>query len=177
MFIIGPTLYTDASLMEGFESGALVQKIMTGAFPMVPRMGMGISDVRDVAQAHILALSQDAAAGERFILAPSIHWFVDVMRIFSDARPSLAIPVREAPSVFIRLLALLGSAEMKRTTRRLGYKYEVDASSTSAKLGLEWTAEVRPAPLPHPLLLEGWATIGVSLVFFITLIGLIGFHP
>ena len=35
MFIIGPTLYTDASLIEGFESGVLVRKIMTGAFPMV----------------------------------------------------------------------------------------------------------------------------------------------
>ncbi len=42
--------------------------------PMVPRIGMAVIDVRDVALSHIRAMRIPEAAGQRFILAERTMW-------------------------------------------------------------------------------------------------------
>lgn len=140
MFVIGPTLYNDKDLINSFESGAICVKIMTGKFPMVPRMKMGISDVRDVALAHVLALSKPGAAGKRFILTRCTRWFEDICRIFSQSKPELMIPAKTAPSFVIKMMALW-NADMKQTCQRLDINYNVNSDATNQILGVEWTNE------------------------------------
>ena len=61
--INGPTLITDRnSTPEG------VSKFLRGDIPGVPDLQFGMVDVRDVAQAHLLALFKPGINGRRFLL-------------------------------------------------------------------------------------------------------------
>merc|ERR1712166_163801 len=96
---IGPTLYgVEDDACDKFESGTLCQKIMMAKFPMVPQTKMGISDVQDVANAHVLCLQKtETAAGHRFLLSPECIWFEAIVQVFSGVKPELKIPVKVAP--------------------------------------------------------------------------------
>src|SRR5271166_196992 len=60
--VFGPVLGPDYS-----TSILLVQRLMDGAMPGVPRLYFGVVDVRDVAGLHIRAMTHPAAKGERFL--------------------------------------------------------------------------------------------------------------
>ncbi|EXG82057.1 NAD-dependent epimerase/dehydratase family protein [Cryptosporangium arvum] len=60
--IFGPILGPDYSTSIG-----LVQAMLNGAMPTVPRASFGVVDVRDVADAHIRAMTAPDAAGKRFL--------------------------------------------------------------------------------------------------------------
>jgi len=140
MFIVGPTLYTDSSLIAGFESGSMVVKLMTGKFPMVPQLRMGVSDVRDVAKAHLLAMEKPEAANKRFIVASKTRWFKDIVSLFAQAKPELKIPVRKMPSCLVYIAALC-SPPMNMAKRGLDKEFEVDTTLMRDKLGLVLTPE------------------------------------
>lgn len=62
-FVCGPTLIGERnSTAEG------IAKFMRGEVPGVPKIMMGIVDVRDVAEAHYLAFIKDGLSGRRFII-------------------------------------------------------------------------------------------------------------
>ena len=60
--IFGPTLGTHLS-----TSVQIVQAMLTGESQRLPAQYFGVVDVRDVADAHVRAMTADAAAGERFL--------------------------------------------------------------------------------------------------------------
>ncbi|MBD5656480.1 MAG: aldehyde reductase [Candidatus Eremiobacteraeota bacterium] len=60
--IFGPLLGSQLSASIG-----LIKALLDGAFPVLPEMWFGIVDVRDVADLHLRAMTNPAAAGERFI--------------------------------------------------------------------------------------------------------------
>ena len=140
MFVIGPTLYgVEDDACDKFESGTLCQKIMMAKFPMVPQTKMGISDVRDVANAHVLCLQKtETAAGHRFLLSPECIWFEAIVQVFSGVKPELKIPVKVAPSWLIRVMAWW-NPDMRRVTKSLDLDYTVDGSSYLDILGGTWT--------------------------------------
>jgi dihydroflavonol-4-reductase len=140
MFITGPTLYTDSTLIRGFESGDLVVRIMQAMFPMIPNIRMGLSDVRDVAKAHLLALEKPEAANQRFICCGEIRPFPEIIELFSKEKPELKIPVKAMPRWLIRFGALF-SVPMKRAKASVDKEFSVDLSPMRDKLGLE----MRPA--------------------------------
>ena len=49
--------------------------------PMVPNISFNVIDVRDVARAHISAMTVPEAAGNRHILASSNVWFYDFAKV------------------------------------------------------------------------------------------------
>jgi dihydroflavonol-4-reductase len=51
-------------------SAVLFQKLLTRALPLIPDLRFECVDVRDVARAHILAMTNPHAVGQRFLLAP-----------------------------------------------------------------------------------------------------------
>ena len=58
--VLGPALEADyGSSLEA------LYLLMTGAYPVLPKLGFEIVDVRDVAALHRLALETPAAAGNR----------------------------------------------------------------------------------------------------------------
>lgn len=50
-------------------SQVLVERILKGELPAVPKAGFGIVDVRDVALAHVRAMTNKNSAGQRYLLA------------------------------------------------------------------------------------------------------------
>lgn len=71
-FIIGPTLTSTLR-----SSLIAIKAIVEGTWPALPRQRFGAADVRDVADAHILAMAEPAAAGRRYLLladGPTISW-------------------------------------------------------------------------------------------------------
>ena len=79
----------------------LIKAMLDGAMTVVPRQRFGVADVRDVADAHIRAMTTPAAAGKRFLVladGPTISW-LQLARILRDRLGPLAgrVPTEEAP--------------------------------------------------------------------------------
>jgi len=136
--IMGPTLYDDKDMLRGFESGEMCVKFMSGKVPAVARMKAGISDVRDVAQIHVLTLQVPGAMGQRYISSSQPYWLKDVASMFKEGKPDLKISNIELPSWLVRVLALC-NPDLQRMKRQLDIDYSFDNSSLSKILGLELT--------------------------------------
>jgi dihydroflavonol-4-reductase len=57
--------------LSGDLTGAsmgMFKQIMPGKMPMVPQSAINMSDVRDIAKIHVLALENENANGKRFIV-------------------------------------------------------------------------------------------------------------
>src|SRR6476469_3413226 len=101
--IIGPVLNDDHSF-----SLQAVQRLLDGAMPAIPRLGFSFVDVRDVADLHIRAMTDPAAAGERFLAVVAFLWFQEVAAILRERLGPAAAkgPKRVAPNILIRAMAL-----------------------------------------------------------------------
>jgi len=142
MFIVGPTLYSDASLIGGFESGALITKICTGKMSLTPKMMMGITDVRDVATVHVQALACPAAAGKRFLCTNKPEWFSEVQAKF--ATPAGVRSASNLPSCCFCFLQIC-LPEAKAMKKNLGKRYDVDARQTNEVLNFQFIPEEETA--------------------------------
>ena len=94
--IFGPTLTAEAR-----STLQLIKAMLDGTMTVVPRQRFGVADVRDVADAHIRAMTTPAAAGKRFLVladGPTISW-LQLARILRDRLGRLAerVPTEEAP--------------------------------------------------------------------------------
>ena len=68
--VLGPVLSGDYS-----ASVQVVERLLSGKIPGIPRLGFNVVDVRDVADLHICAMTAPEAAGQRFIApGPSAGW-------------------------------------------------------------------------------------------------------
>ena len=79
----------------------LIKAMLDGTMTVVPRQRFGVADVRDVADAHIRAMTTPAAAGKRFLVladGPTISW-LQLARILRDRLGPLAerVTTEEAP--------------------------------------------------------------------------------
>lgn len=62
-------------------------KIMKDEMPGIPKISLGLVDVRDVALAHVLALDQSKLAitnGKRYLLVEGTYWLEDILGIFKE---------------------------------------------------------------------------------------------
>ncbi|MES2169207.1 MAG: hypothetical protein V4479_00585, partial [Actinomycetota bacterium] len=95
-WIAGPTLTSDArSSLQAFSA------MLGGQMPLAPRQRFGIADVRDVASAHLAAMSTPDAAGKRYLLladGPTTSW-LGVANVLHEHFGTLAAkaPTEEAP--------------------------------------------------------------------------------
>jgi len=141
--VLGPVISADFS-----DSVQVVERIMTGRIPGLPRLGFNVVDVRDVADLHIRAMTDPAAAGQRFIAAGSYAWMADVAAILKERLPAAAaekITTRKVPDVVLRIVGLFDK-ELASVTPRLGHKH--DYSSAKAQTLLGW----KPRPLAETIL-------------------------
>jgi nucleoside-diphosphate-sugar epimerase len=78
LVVVNPTFIAGPSLVAGLRSTLTgFTAIIEGTMPALPRQRFGIADVRDVAEAHIMAMATPAAAGKRYLLladGPTITW-------------------------------------------------------------------------------------------------------
>jgi nucleoside-diphosphate-sugar epimerase len=139
--VLGPVFGPDYS-----DSVQVVERLLTGRVPGLPRLGFNIVDVRDVADLHIRAMTAPQAAGERFIAAGEYAWMAEVASMLRARLPERAakIPSARAPDILIRVAALF-DRDLRSVTPGLGRKRNF--SSEKAQRVLGW----KPRPIEETL--------------------------
>ncbi len=101
--IFGPVL-----AMDNLGSVQFIQRLLHGRPPAIPRIGMQIVDVRDLATLHIAAMTAPEAAGERFVATGELMRMQDIaatLRTRLGARAA-KVPTRILPNLLLRGLAV-----------------------------------------------------------------------
>ena len=117
-------------------------------------------DVRDVVDLHLAAMTDPAAAGERFIASAGRPLSLgEVAKVLIDGLGPAArkVPTRELPDWFVRLLALVGR-DLKQVVPQLGRIREADPGKAIARLG--W----RPRPSREAILATAESLFELGLV-------------
>ena len=132
--IFGPVLGPDYS-----TSIVLVKRLMDGSLPGCPALWFGAVDVRDVADLHLRAMTDPAAAGERFLAtAGDFLSIVEIAQILNQGAGAAArkVPTRSLPNWLMRAVALF-DPEVRGVLPELG-KHK-NATSEKARRLLGWT--------------------------------------
>ncbi len=131
--VLGPVMSADFS-----ASVEILTQPLSGKLPAAPRIGFGIVDVRDVADAHLRAMTIAGAAGERFLVADRFMWFSDVADVLRANFPDYGkkLPKGELPGFVLKLMSNFNPA-LKQIIPELGRERNV--SNAKAKRVLGWT--------------------------------------
>jgi dihydroflavonol-4-reductase len=134
--VFGPSL---GARVEG-QSVAMITELIGGKMPMIPDVGMGMIDVRDVARLHVKALSAPGAAGKRFIAASAEPVQMATVASILRSEGYSKVPTRKAPSALLKFMALF-DRKAKGMLPYLGKRVSFDNRSTFEVL--EW----KPTPI------------------------------
>jgi len=101
--VLGPVLNRHYS-----TSGEIVRKLMAKELPGTAKVGFSWVDVRDVAAAHIAAMTAPGAAGQRFCCAIEFGWIDQVAEILAKrfGPEGWKIPTRKLPNFMVRIVAM-----------------------------------------------------------------------
>lgn len=106
--VINPSVILGPLLGPNFgTSVGLIHHLMTGAFKGIPRFGFSVVDVRDAADAHIRAMNNPAASGQRFIVGGQFFWLKEVVAVLARRFPAHAsrLPSGEVPDEIVSAMA------------------------------------------------------------------------
>ena len=123
--VFGPTL---SGNLEGASMGMFKQMI-TGKVPMVAKTAINMSDVRDVAKIHVLALENKEASGKRFIVTTENPYAFQEMAEILKSNGYPKVSTKLAPNF---LLNFLGNFDREAKSMRafIGKTYNGDVSLT-----------------------------------------------
>jgi dihydroflavonol-4-reductase len=140
--IIGPLLGAERSY-----SLQTIDRLLAGSMPAIPRLGFPLSDVRDLADLHIRAMTSPAAAGQRFLGTGPFCWLSDIGAILREELGAQAakVPTRQAPNTFVRLAARFDPS-IRSVIAELGKRTEYSARKAETLLG--W----KPRPIRESVL-------------------------
>jgi nucleoside-diphosphate-sugar epimerase len=151
--IQGPLLTPDLAGWADF-----IMRMLAGKMPFLPRVGMSMVDVRDLAELHVRAMEAPAAGGQRFLAAAEFVWFAEAAQILRDELGDKAskVKTRVAPDSLIRFLALF-NADLRQLVPTLGLRKTMSA----AKAGelLDWHAR----PIRQSLTEAGTSILAMTL--------------
>ncbi|WP_018683737.1 SDR family oxidoreductase [Actinokineospora enzanensis] len=117
----------------------LVRRLLAGELTGVPHLSTSVVDVRDVADLHLRAMIDPAAAGERFLAAAGEYFTMPDMARALRARlgdAAARVPKRIVPNWVIRVAALTDRS-LREITPQLGRTRRV--SNAKARRVLGWS--------------------------------------
>ncbi len=117
----------------------LIERLLSGKDPMLPRFGFSVIDVRDIAEIHVAALSKPETIGERLIGSNGFMWFVELAEIIKSAYPERKVVTRQAPNFLLRILAIFDKT-VRSIVPELGKRVEFSAKHTEDLLGITFIA-------------------------------------
>ncbi len=132
--VFGPALGADFS-----TSIEIIKRMMDGVLPALPRVTFGVVDVRDVADLHLRAMTDPAAAGERFLAVAGEFVAMRDIGLMLRRRMGSAgrrVPTRELPDWVLRVVALVDPS-VRQIVPELGKRKT--ASSEKAQRVLGWS--------------------------------------
>ena len=130
-YILGPLLDDDPG-----TSAELIARMMSGGMPVTARFYFPVVDVRDVAEAQVLAMTRPEARGRRFPMGSRPIPFLEVAQIVRRSMPEFGsrLPSREAPDWLVKASSLF-VAEMRGNTGEVGVIRSTDATDAIKLLG------------------------------------------
>lgn len=143
--VINPTLILGPALIEGHKSATSVNfmvQIVNKAYPAVPRLNVPICDVRDVAKAHVKALTLPEAANNRHIIYTDSVWVKDIaLAVAKEFKPQgYSIPTGQLPYFLCWVAGLFNKSMKNNILPRIGKVMKIDNKRMVEVLGLEPTA-------------------------------------
>ncbi|MFF2051824.1 NAD-dependent epimerase/dehydratase family protein [Leifsonia sp. NPDC058194] len=131
--VVGPLLGDGIS-----GANHLVRRVLTGELPGYPDVAVPFVDVRDVAAAHIAALTAADAAGRRFLLT-SQEDAVPLADVGAELRAALGDRAPRIPTAMLPSEAVRAAAEsnpgMRPMAAELGYRKKVSCEKARDILG------------------------------------------
>lgn len=129
--IIGPVIGAERSY-----SLQTIERLITGDMPAIPQLGFSFVDVRDVADLHIRAMTDPAAAGRRFVAVDRWLWLEDIAQILRErlGEDAKKVPSRVAPNPLIKVVALFDKS-IRSITGDLGKRTYVSSERARGELG------------------------------------------
>ena len=114
--IFGPVLSKDQ-----LGSVGILDRLLKGQPPALPRLVFNITDVRDLAGLHIKAMENPAAAGERFIALGDALWYADIAKTLRARLGPAAskVPTANMPDLVAKGIAAV-NPQMKMLLPLLG---------------------------------------------------------
>jgi dihydroflavonol-4-reductase len=124
----------------------LIQRMLDG-MPGTPRLGFSFVDVRDVAAAHITALTTPRAAGQRYLATGQFLWLSEVAANLRHSLGAAAakVPRRTVPDMIVKILSRFDPG-LRSVVHELGQS--VDYSPAKAQRDLGWA----PRPIEQTIL-------------------------
>ena len=123
--VFGPTL---SGNFEGASMG-MFKNMIQGKMPMIPKSAINMSDVRDVAKIHVLALENKNANGKRFIVTTEKPYAFQELAQILKSNGYDKVSTKLAPNF---LLKFIGNFDREARSMRafIGKTYNGDISST-----------------------------------------------
>lgn len=115
----------------------IVEQVLDADFPMYPDINMPVVDVRDVARAHVAALTTPESIGRRLPANAGALSMIQVAETLSAAYPERRIATRRAPDLLVRIGAKF-SPVMALAARNLGRNGDVDGTAAEHILGFRY---------------------------------------
>lgn len=152
--VLGPLLEAEYS-----ASVEAIRKLMRKEYPGVPRLGWPTVDVRDVADAHVAAMTTPEAAGKRFCCCVDFVWMKEMAEILtaSFASEGFALPTRTLPNFIVRLAGVFDKLTAV-VVPRLGL--ELHVSNERIKRVLNW----HPRDTEEQIVSTGRSLIDLGIV-------------
>lgn len=142
--VINPSMICGPLLRRKFNSSQEVIRILLKKeIPFVPNVNFAIVDVRDVADAHVAALTAPDANGKRYLCSNPLGVpFIDLAKTLSEKykEKGFNIPTSKAPDFLIRIVSLFKPDMRTHVVPKLGFKFNLDVSPLETDLGIK----VRP---------------------------------
>lgn len=137
--IFGPSL----SDRDDATSVQMLRQFLDGSFRQgVPRLWLGIVDVRDVAQAHVGAALGDHAAGRYIVVGESLRLLeiAELLRA-SGAAPGANLPRKEVPKWLMWAIAPMAGMTREYVQHNVGHPLNFETARSVSDLGVQY----RPA--------------------------------
>ncbi|MFC1433837.1 NAD-dependent epimerase/dehydratase family protein [Streptacidiphilus sp. N1-3] len=136
--VFGPILTT-----SNIGSVGIVGRLVSGRMRGVPRIGLEIVDVRDLADIHIRAMTSPDAASQRFLATGEFTWMSQMARTLREGlgAEGRRVPTRQVPDFAVKLVARFRDPSLREITPALGRRNHHSTAKAHRILG--W--QPRPA--------------------------------
>ena len=132
-------VFGDALDKKGGTSIEYVRQFLKGKFPAAPKWGVLISDVKDIAKAHVACIGNTKVGGRRLIVGKEVKKLIELSQIMAEAMPEYAkkLPKKELPNFMVKLISLFDSSA-KTLIPDLEIVMQTDTTYAEELLGLKF---------------------------------------
>ena len=132
-------VFGDALDKKGGTSIEYIRQFMKGKFPGAPKFAVLISDVKDIAKAHVACIGNNKVGGRRLIVGKDVKRLVELSQLIAEAMPEYKkkLPTKELPNLMVKLISYVDSSA-KTMIPDLGIMMQTDTSYAEEILGFKF---------------------------------------